>query len=205
MWIIQPFSADLERRSDINNLVALTFSPALSQSTPYSVASDHSIQSPDRAINTPPYPPLHQIQQNPNHHPNLENFAKNEDAQKDSFDATEPLVPKEDYVRVRVTPTSSVPSTRGKDLKKLELHYASSKEASKEKESLKSKSPHNKENEFANTGRGKNMNMKRLVYRDQLLEDGAEQQQLFTDSDSEETLDEITNTPSPSKRPKTGI
>ena len=49
------------------------------------------------------------------------------------------------------------------------------------------------------------MNMKRLVYRDQLLEDGAEQQQLFTDSDSEETLDEITNTPLPSKRPKTGI
>ena len=90
-------------------------------------------------------------------------------------------------------------------MKKLELHHAISQEASKEREILKSKSPYYKEIENANKGRGKNMNMKRLVYRDQLLEDGAEQQQLFTDSNSEETPDEISNMPSPSKRPKTGI
>ena len=109
----------------------------------------------------------------------------------------EPLVLREDFERV--CPTFSAPTTRGKDLKRLkEIHNASSsKDSSKEKESF------NKENKNANAGRGKDM--KRLVYCNPLLEDGAEQQELFADSDSEETLDEITNTPSPSKRPKTGM
>ena len=59
-----------------------------SQSTPNSVASDQSVQSPNREINTPHITPHHK-----------EDNAQNE-AQHNAPGASEPLVPKEDIVRV---------------------------------------------------------------------------------------------------------